>query len=85
MNSDILSSIEKSNVQVEIKDNIKDKECRSHLIKRKERNLDAEELLYLVLKSEDSEIIDFLQESNTPFFSRINARISMLDKHSLLV
>ena len=85
LNSDILSSIEKSNVQVNIKDNINDKECSSHLIKRKERNLDAEELLYLVLKSEDSEIIDFLQGSNTPFLSRINARISVLDKHSLLM
>jgi|GEM_PF-764022 len=85
LNSDILSSIEKTNVKIKLgKTNSKGNSITPYLIVRKERNLDAEELLYLVLQCDDNMIIDFLKTTDTPFLYRIKARLTAIDKHSLL-
>ena len=84
LNSDILSSIEKSNVNIKLKGIKSNNDATiSYLIKRKERNLDAEELLYLILRSNDSQINTFLRSTDSAFSLRINSRLKALHKHQL--
>lgn len=78
LNSDILSSIEKNDVRVPLKKDQESNKTDDFIIKRKERNLDAEELLYLIQHKDVAEIEEYIQKSTRSFFKKIKARMSIL-------
>ena len=73
LNSDILSSIEKNDVTITLKE-LGNGESSQFLIKRKERNLDAEEILFLINNFDDENIKSYIESANSKFFIKIKAR-----------
>lgn len=73
LNSDILSSTEKNNISITLR-SFKDHTPSQFLIKRKERNLDAEEVLYMINNFSDNELEDYIKSESSNFLKKINAR-----------
>jgi hypothetical protein len=76
LNSDILSSIEKNNVTIELKATVDDR-AESFEIRRKERNLDAEELFMEIQAPRELSV--FLSHIDEHFAKRLQARIEALN------
>ena len=78
LNSDILSSTEKNHVQVSLRNLKAPFQHTSYEIKRQSRNLEAEEIMYLIENCEDAEINDYLEKNNSPFILLLKAELSPL-------
>jgi hypothetical protein len=74
LNSDILSSIEKNDVTIELKQLGEKQNTAPYLIKRKERNLDAENILFIFNNFDDLQIEQYIENSDSQFFTKIKAR-----------
>ena len=79
LNSDILSSIEKNNVSVLLKD-LYGENINPYVIKRCERNLDAEELLFLIKNAPINELDESINKLNARLVKRIKAKNKILKK-----
>jgi hypothetical protein len=73
LNSDILSSTEKNDVTVALK-HLDNSSTSSYTIKRKERNLDAEEILFIVNNFSEHQIEEYIENATSKFFIKIRAR-----------
>lgn len=81
LNSDILSCTEKTDVQIEIVKHQGDSVVESIFLPRIEKNLDAEEILYLVKNVDNSLTLNAIKEKIGGDLSiRLNARIKSLKK-----
>lgn len=80
LNSDILSSQEKNDVFVPLKNLDGTAQDYPHKIKRKERNLNAEEVLFLIHNRTDEEIRDFINSSENLFIRFLNTHLTSLQK-----
>jgi hypothetical protein len=78
LNSDILSSTEKDDVSVLLLPIEEVPELVTHRITRKERNLEAEELLFLI-KDGDINLINKYLQSDSNSAKRISARFEVLN------
>ena len=80
LNSDILSCTEKSDVQIEISPLKGDSDYVKLLIPRVEKNLDAEEILYLIKNIDDDDLMDTINNQiDDTLKIRLNARIKSLN------
>jgi len=82
LNSDILSCTEKSDVSIEIA-NEKGDSLFSHIVlERVQKNLDAEDILYIIKNLDDLDIDNAIEEKINPIFSsRIKARLNVLNDY----
>lgn len=80
LNSDILSCTEKSDVQIEISPLKGDSDYVKLLIPRVEKNLDAEEILYLIKNIDEDDLMDTINNQiDDTLKIRLNARIKSLN------
>ncbi len=67
LNSDVLSSTEKSSIKIRINSFTNPGVIRPFTIKRQARNLEAEEVMYLIENNSDEEIMEYLESNQSAF------------------
>ena len=78
LNSDILSSTEKNHVQVSLRTLEPPIQHNSYEIKRQNRNLEAEELMYLIENCTDQEILAYIDAHDSAFIRLLKAELKPL-------
>ena len=82
LNSDILSCTEKSDVSIDIAIETGDSLFSHIVLGRVQKNLDAEEILYIIKNLDDREVDIAIEEKINPIFSsRIKARLNVLNDY----
>ena len=82
LNSDILSCTEKSDVSIDIANEKGDLVYTNLVLGRVQKNLDAEDILYVIKNLDDREVESAIEKKINPIFSsRIKARLNVLNDY----
>lgn len=78
LNSDVLSSTEKNSISIRLNSLKEIGSIKKFTIKRQSRNLEAEEIMYLIENCSDKEILDYLKNNKSAFIQFTKAELAYL-------
>lgn len=78
LNSDVLSSTEKNNIKVRLNSLRDSGNIKRFTIRRQSRNLEAEEILYLIENCDDHEILEYLNQGKSGFLKLIAVEMKQI-------
>lgn len=76
LNSDVLSSTEKDDIKIRLNSLTEPGNIKRYTIRRQSRNLEAEEILYLIENCNDEEINQYLSSTTNDFIKFIHAELN---------
>ena len=80
LNSDELSSTEKGTIKIRINSINQPGIIKPYTIKRQSRNLEAEEIMYLIENCNDQEILDYFSDESSAFIACTKAELNYIIK-----